>query len=560
MSGKPEGNTAVRDTTRVHRGRCGVEDPTHAWKLHAREPRDPMAIGSRKEADRWEKAMSSKAHMYGDGESHSGVVPMKRSNESQGGPKEIAEGRPLTKENAEEPNPCRTQSRESGPSGLDRVRQAAQRDPQMRFTALLHHVNIELLRSSYNNLKRGAAAGVDGVTWQEYGEGLEGRLADLQGRIHRGAYHAKPSRRVWIPKADGRQRPLGIAALEDKIVQAAVVAVLNQIWEEDFLDFSYGFRPGRSQHDALDALYVGITSKKVNYVLDLDIRSFFDKVGHDHLEKFIRHRIGDERLVRLILKWMRAGVMEDGQWFETKEGTPQGAVISPLLANLYLHHVLDLWTHAWRKKVAHGEVIVVRYADDAVLGFQYREEAEKFLGDLQERVRKFGLELHPEKTRLIEFGRYAAERRARRGEGKPETFNFLGFTHICGKNHTTGYFMVLRKTIGKRMAAKLKEIRQTLRRRLHDGSQDTAEWLKSVVRGYFQYHAVPRNEERLKAFRHEVLRMWLWQLRRRSQRTKWTWARFQEKLGSLLPEVEISHTYPEVRFAWKHIRVPTHPR
>jgi group II intron reverse transcriptase/maturase len=498
--------------------------------------------------------MSDKTHVYGDRESHNGVVPAKRSNESQGGQKEIVEGRPLTKENAEEPNPHRTPSRDSGPSGLDRVRQAAKGDEKMRFTALLHHVNVDLLRSSYYGLKRQAAAGVDEVTWQEYGDGLEERLVDLHGRIHRGAYHAKPSRRVWIAKDDGRQRPLGIAALEDKIAQAAVVEVLNQIWEEDFLDFSYGFRPGRSQHDALDALYVGITSKKVNYVVDLDIRSFFDKVGHDHLEKFVRHRIGDERMVRLILKWLRAGVIEDGQWFETKEGTPQGAVISPLLANLYLHYVLDLWVRAWRKKVAHGDVIVVRYADDAVLGFQYREEAEKFLEQLRERVQKFGLELHPEKTRLIEFGRYAAERREKRGEGKPETFNFLGFTHICGKNHKTGYFQVYRKTIGKRMAAKLKDIRQKLRERLNERTKDTGEWLQAVVRGYFRYHAVPRNEERLKAFRHEVLRMWWWQLRRRSQRSRWSWARFQERLGPLIPEVKIQHPYPEVRFASKHPR------
>ena len=347
---------------------------------------------------------------------------------------------------------------------------------------------------------------------------------------------------------------MGIAALEDKIAQGAVVEVLNQIWEEDFLDYSYGFRPGRSQHDALDALYVGITSKKVNYVVDLDIRSFFDKVGHDHLEKFVRHRIGDERLVRLILKWVKAGVMEDGQWLETKEGTPQGAVISPLLANLYLHYVLDLWVKAWRKKVARGDMIVVRYADDAVLGFQYREEAEKFLEEMRERVGKFGLELHPEKTRLIEFGRYAAERREKRGEGKPETFNFLGFTHMCGKNHKTGYFQVYRKTIGKRMAAKLKEIRQKLRERLNEKTKGTGEWLQAVVRGYYQYHAVPRNEERLKAFRHEVLHMWWWQLRRRSQRSRWSWKRFQERLGHLIPEVEILHPYPEVRFASKHPR------
>ena len=498
--------------------------------------------------------MSDKSHVNGGRESHSGVVPMKRSNEGQGGPKEIAEGRPLTKENAEEPNPHRTPSRESGPSGLDRVRQAAKGDKQMRFTALLHHVNVELLRSSYYHLKRRAAAGVDGVTWEEYGNGLEERLADLHGRIHRGAYRAKPSRRVWIPKSDGRQRPLGIAALEDKLVQAAVVRVLNQIWEEDFVDFSYGFRPGRSQHDGLDALYVGITGKKVNYVVDLDIRSFFDKVEHGHMEKFVRHRIGDERIVRLILKWMKAGVVEDGKWFETEEGTPQGAVISPLLANLYLHHVLDLWVRAWQKKVARGDMFAVRYADDAVLGFQHREDAEKFLEELRERVRKFGLELHPEKTRLIEFGRYAAERRAKRGEGKPETFNFLGFTHICGRNHATGYFQVLRKTIGKRMAAKLKEIRRKLRQGLHEKTKDIGKWLQSVVRGYFQYHAVPRNEERLKAFRHEVLRMWLWQLRRRSQRHRWSWERFQERLGHLIPEVEILHPYPEVRYAWNHPR------
>jgi RNA-directed DNA polymerase len=496
--------------------------------------------------------MSHKSPLHGSGESYSGIVPVKRSNEGQGGPKEIMEGRPLAKENMEEHHPYRTQSRESGPNGLDRVRQAAKGDKELKFTALLHHVNVDLLRSSYHGLKKHAAAGVDGITWQAYGDGLEDRLADLHGRIHRGAYHAKPSRRVWIPKPDGRQRPLGIAALEDKIVQQAVVEVLNQIWEEDFLDFSYGFRPGRSQHDALDALYTGITQRQVNYVLDLDIRSFFDQVEHDHLERFIRHRIGDERLVRLILKWMRAGVIEDGQWFETKEGTPQGAVISPLLANLYLHYVLDLWVQAWRKKLAQGEMIVVRYADDGVLGFQYREDADRFLADLQERLRKFGLELHPEKTRLIEFGRYAAERRAKRGAGKPETFNFLGFTHICGTNHKTGYFMVYRKTIGRRMAAKLKDIRQKLRRKLHESTENTTKWLQAVVRGYFQYHAVPRNEQRLKAFRRAVLRMWWWQLRRRSQRSRWTWEKFKARLGHQLPEVTVLHPYPEVRFALKH--------
>jgi RNA-directed DNA polymerase len=504
--------------------------------------------------------MSDKSQMQGGGESYCAIVPRKPANAGRGGVAEAVEGRARTKENTEQTNSCRTPSRESGCSGLERVRQAAKGNREMKFTALLHHINTDQLRRSYYRLKRRAAPGVDGVEWQEYGEGLEDRLSDLQGRIHRGAYRAQPSRRVWIPKGDGRQRPLGIAALEDKIVQHAAVQVLNQIWEEDFVDFSYGFRPERSQHDALDALSVEMVTRKVNFILDLDIRSFFDRVGHDHLEKFIRHRIGDNRLVHLILKWVKAGVMEDGQWLETKEGTPQGAVVSPLLANLYLHYVLDLWVEAWRKKVAHGDVIVVRYADDAVLGFQYREEAERFLKDLRERLRKFELELHPEKTRLIEFGRYAAERREKRGEGKPETFNFLGFTHNCGKNRKTGKFMVYRRTIGKRMAAKLKEVRQKLRERMHESTHDIKKWLQAVVRGYFQYHAVPHNEQRLKAFRQDVLRMWWWQIRRRSQRCRWGWNQFMARLGSQLPQVEIQHPYPEVRFALRHPKWVLHPR
>ena len=476
--------------------------------------------------------MSHKTLMHGGGESYSGVVPTKQPNKSEQSPAEARwEGRPLTKENTQQPNPCRTPSRESGPSGLERVREAAKQDGKLKFTALLHHVSIDLLRESYYSLKKQAAPGVDGVTWQEYGQGLEARLSDLHGRIHRGAYHAQPSRRVWIPKADGRQRPLGIAALEDKIVQHAVGTVLNQIWEEDFLGFSYGFRPGRSQQDALDALWVGIVRKKVNWILDLDIRSFFDKLQHDWLVKFVEHRIGDKRVVRLIQKWLKAGVMEDGQWSETKEGSPQGSVISPILANLYLHYVLDLWVEAWRKKLARGEVIIVRYADDAVLGFEHREEAERFLEQLRERLRKFGLELHPEKTRLIEFGRYATERREKRGEGKPETFNFLGFTHICGTSHKTGYFTVHRRTIGKRMAAKLKDIRAKLRERMHVSPATTGKWLAQVVRGYFQYHAIPGNWARLKAFRNDVLRIWFQTLRRRSQRSRLTWAALSGRSG-----------------------------
>ena len=384
--------------------------------------------------------MSYKTHMDGDGESYSGVVPAKQPNKGGRPSAEVVEGRPLTKENAEQSNQRRTQSRESGKSGLDRVREAAKKDRKLQFTALLHHVSVDQLRDSYYSLKKKAAPGVDGedtfcfgvrperwlgpgVTWQEYGEDLEARLSGLHGRIHSGAYRAQPSRRTWIRKGDGRQRPLGIAALEDKVVQHAVGTVLNQIWEEDFLGLSYGFRPGRGQQDALDALYVGLERKKVNWVLDLDIRSFFDKIEHGWMVKFVEHRIGDNRIVRLIQKWLKAGVMEEGRWFETEEGTPQGAVISPILANLYLHYVLDLWANQWRKKEATGDVIIVRYADDAVLGFQHQDEAKRFLEQLRERVGKFGLELHPEKTRLIEFGRYAAERRKKRGEGKPETFN-----------------------------------------------------------------------------------------------------------------------------------------
>jgi group II intron reverse transcriptase/maturase len=350
---------------------------------------------------------------------------------------------------------------------------------------------------------------------------------------------------------------LGIAALEDKIVQYAVAGVLNQIWEEDFLGFSYGFRPGRSQHDALDALWVGIMRKKVNWIVDLDIRSFFDKIQHKWLVKFVEHRIGDKRVVRLIQKWLKAGVMEEGQWSETKEGSPQGAVISPTLANLYLHYALDVWAEAWRKKVAHGDVIIVRYADDAVLGFEHQHEAECFLEQLRERLQKFGLELHPDKTRLIEFGRFAAERRKKRGQGRPETFNFLGFTHICGTNHTTGNFALHRRTIGKRMAAKLKDIKAKLRVRMHRKVGGTVKWLQQVVRGYYQYHAVPGNLQRMATFRWEVARLWYRTLRRRSQRSRQTWERFHARLGSLLPVIQVLHPYPDVRFDAKHSQ---HPR
>jgi group II intron reverse transcriptase/maturase len=431
------------------------------------------------------------------------------------------------------------------------VRKAAKEHKEMKFTALLHHLTVDLLQESFYALKRKAAPGVDGTTWQEYEAGLEGRLIDLHSRVHRGAYRAKPSRRAYIPKADGRQRPLGVAALEDKIVQQAVATILNAIYEEDFLGFSYGFRPGRSQHQALDALSYALTQKRVNYVLDADIRGFFDNISHAWMLQFVQHRVADRRILRLIQKWLKAGVMEEGEWSETERGTPQGAVISPLLANIYLHYVFDLWVNAWRKKHARGDVIVVRYADDTVLGFQDAEEADRFLEDFRERLGKFGLELHPEKTRRIEFGRYAELNRKQRGEGKPETFDFLGFTHISGKN-SKGYFTVKRRTIRKRLRAKLQEIKQQLPRRRHDPVAQTGEWLRSVVQGYFNYHAVPGNLESLGTFRERLIRLWRTQLRQRSQRYCLTWDRLRQLADRWLPQPRVLHPWPMQRFAATH--------
>lgn len=439
--------------------------------------------------------------------------------------------------------------------GLWGVRQAAKRDKKLQFTALLHHVTAELLRASYFELNRSAKPGVDEVTWREYGVGLEERLTDLHGRIHRGAYRAQPSKRAWIPKADGRQRPLGIAALEDKVVQQAVRTVLDQIYEEDFLGFSYGFRPGRGGHDALDALWVGIHRGKVNWVLDADIRGFFDAIDHTWMLKFLEHRIADRRILRLIAKWLRAGVSEDGEWSPTTVGTPQGAVISPLLANVFLHYVLDLWVHQWRQRQARGAVIIVRYADDFVMGFQHQDDAERCLRELRERLERFGLQLHPEKTRLIEFGRYAAERRAKRGQGKPETFDFLGFTHLCGKTRT-GAFTIRRTSIAKRMRAKLAAIVAQLRIRKHHSIAQIGSWLQTVVRGWFNYHAVPGNSYALNAFRTQTVRSWLQALRSRSQKARraWTWKRMARLAARWIPKVQIQHPYPDQRLVVNYPR------
>jgi group II intron reverse transcriptase/maturase len=455
------------------------------------------------------------------------------------------EGRGLTKGNLQQQNASRTPSRKDAPSALERVRQAASTDKEMQFTALLHHIyNPETLRTAYFGLKKEAAPGVDGETWRHYGETLEENLLDLSHRLKRGAYRAKPVRRVFIPKADGRQRPLGVPALEDKIVQRAAVEVLNAIYETDFLGFSYGFRPKRSQHQALDALYTGLLTRKVNWVLDVDIRGFFDAILHEWLVKFVEHRIADRRVVRLLQKWLNAGVLEDGKRIRTEEGTPQGGSASPLLANVYLHYVFDLWAQAWRRKQASGDMIVVRFADDIVVGFQREADAVRFWAELIERMRKFSLELHPEKTRLLEFGPYAIDSRKWRGEGKPETFHFLGFTHICGKKRSNGRYTVIRQTIRKRWQAKLSEVKAELRLRLHDSIPEVGQWLRSVVGGHIRYYGVPTNGAALQTFRFQVGQLWYRTLLRRSQTAGVPWARMRRLIDRWLPPARPCHPYP----------------
>src|SRR5262245_7302144 len=455
------------------------------------------------------------------------VVPLKSPNNAGQPAAEEMEGRGPAKGNPLKQNAPRTQGRAGAPSALERVRLAAARDRRMKFTALLHHIyDLTTLRAAYLALKREAAAGVDGETWRHYGEQLGDNLHDLSERLKRGAYRAKPVRRAYIPKADGRQRPLGVTALEDKIVQRGTVDVMNAIYETDFLGFSYGFRPKRSQHNALDALYAGLLTKKVNWVLDLDIRGFFDAIDHKWLVKFLEHRIADPRVVRLIQKWLNAGVLEDGTrtWSET--GTPQGGSASPFLANVYLHYVFDLWVRRWRRTQAHGDVIVVRYADDFIVGFQHRTDAERFLVELRERFAKFRLELHPEKTRLLEFGASATDNRQRADLGKPETFNFLGFTHICGKTRN-GRFTVLRQTVRQRLQVKLGEVKAELWRRLHDPVSVVGAWLRSVILGHLQYYGVPMNGRALFTFCSQVERLWYRVLARRSQRGRTSWVRMQ---------------------------------
>jgi group II intron reverse transcriptase/maturase len=466
---------------------------------------------------------------------------------------EPVEPRAGTKGNAGQQTMPWAQSQTSMPHALERIRKVAKERKKEKFISLFHHISAELLEEAFHELKADAAPGVDRLTWKDYEANLERNLGDLHDRVHRGAYRALPSRRVYIPKPDGRQRPLAVAALEDKIVQRAVVALLNAIYEEDFLGISYGFRLGRGTHDALDALCVGIHSKKVSFILDADIRSFFDEINQEWLVRFLEHRIGDRRIIRLIRKWLKAGVMEDGVVTVSDRGTGQGSVISPLLANIYLHYTLDLWAVRWRQREATGDMIFVRYADDFIVGFQHESDARRFLDEMRERLGKFALTLHPEKTRLIEFGRFAAERRQRRGLGKPETFNFLGFTFICGKTRA-GKFQIKRRTRRDRMRAKLKMIKEEMWRRMHQPIPAQGKWLARVVRGYFNYHAVPTNAHALHVFRHHIADLWRRTLRRRSQKDRMTWDRMTQLVDDWLPKPIILHPWPSDRFAVTHPR------
>jgi len=491
--------------------------------------------------------------MHDQEKSDPGIVAAKLTNKTGRPVAESVEPRPGTKGNADQQSTHRTQGRARVTQALNRVRQAARQRKKEQFTALLHHINTDALRTAFYALKRNAAPGADGMTWQDYEANLEPRLKDLHQRVHQGAYRPQPSRRTYIPKADGRLRPLAIAALEDKIVQGATVMVLNAIYEGDFCGFSYGFRPGRGPHDALDALSTAIKIKKVNWILDADIQNFFGAVSQEWLVRFVEHRVGDKRIIRLIRKWLKAGILEDGVVTVEDRGTGQGSVISPLLANIYLHYCFDLWAERWRRREARGDMIVVRYADDLAVGFEHEDDARRFLDAMRERLGEFALSLHPDKTRLIRFGRFAATDQKRRGLGKPETFTFLGFTFICGKSRR-GSFQLQRKTRLDRMRAKLKDIKAGLRRRMHQPIPTQGLWLKQVVTGHFAYYAVPTNARALSAFRHYVTDLWRRTLRRRSQKDGFTWDRMAKLADDWLPQPRILHPWPDARFAVKHTR------
>ena len=487
-------------------------------------------------------------NMHADEKSDEAIVPKKRPNKEGSPSAEAVEGRASPKGNGGQAAAVRTQRRAAASNGLTGVRQAARHSKSERFTALLHHITIDILKRSYLALKRDAAPGIDGVTWRAYGEDLDEKLKDLHERVHRGSYRARPAKRTYIPKADGSKRPLSVWCLEDKIVQQAVVSVLEAIYEEDFVGFSYGFRPGRSQHDALDALHVGILRRRVNWVFDADIQGFFDAMSHDWIMRFLKHRIADKRILRLIAKWLKVGIVEDGRVTRCSRGAPQGAVISPLLANVYLHYAYDLWVHRWRRTTATGDVVVIRYADDTIVGFQHAYEARAFLEDLKGRLRLFDLTLHPVKTRLIRFGRHAIKQRERLGEGKPETFDFLGFTHFCTRSRKWGSFVIGRKTIKKRMIATLRAIKMELRRRMHDPIAKTGAWVERVLKGHLNYFAVSGNDPSLWWFFNEVRWRWLKTLKRRSQKAFLNWDRFTSLTDRYFPPIRVRHPLPCHRF------------
>jgi len=529
-----------------------VEEPGHAATLPARKPGDPLTGPRREAAGPRREPQGGKTAANGQGKSDRSIRPKNLANKADERKPvaESREGRERAEGNPQEQTRVRTQSREALQHALARIRKAVKADRKGRLTSLWHHVcEVDRLREAYYGTNRNGAAGVDEQTWQEYGKELEGNLRSLSERLRKGSYRASPVRRQYIPKSDGRQRPIGVPTLEDKIVQRATVEVLNAVYEMDFKGFSYGFRPKRGAHNALDALYVALMRRQVNWVLDADIRGFFDHIDHEWLARFVEHRIADKRVVRHIGKWLRAGVLEEGKLTRQEEGTPQGGSISPLLANIYLHYVFDLWIDQWRSKKANGEVIVVRYADDFIIGFQSKMEAERCLAELRERLARFRLELHPEKTRLIEFGRYAVENRKKKGLGKPETFNFLGFTHICDRTHKNGRFIILRQTMRTRMKGKLLEIREELRRRLNRPVKETGQWLRSVLNGYYRYHAVPRNLPAMISFYRRVGQTWHRMLERRSHKGRIDWRRMYRLMNRHLPSPRVMHPYPEHRLA-----------
>ena len=488
--------------------------------------------------------------MDGAQQSDAGVVARKAANKGARVPAEPLERRAAAERNPRRAGTVRTQSRGAVSPGAERIRQFVKEKPGERLTALLHHITPEALGEAYHALKRDAAPGVDGMTWREYGDGLEERLLDLHDRVQRGAYRAKPVRRVEIAKPDGGVRPLGIASLEDKIVQRAVVEqILTPIYESEFYGFSYGFRPGRSAHDALDALAYAVDRRKVGWIVEVDIREYFERIDREQLMAFLEMRIVDRRVLRLIRKWLNAGVIDAGLEVDVVRGTPQGAVISPLLANVYLHHVLDDWfAREWRPRKVWGEAYIVRYADDFVLGFQYRRDAERFMEALRERFAAFGLEVHPEKTRLVEFGRFAMTNRRERGEGRPETFDFLGFTHYCRTTHE-GRFGLGRKPVAKRMRRTLQAVKAELRRRMHADPVVTGRWLGRVLRGWLGYYAVPTSSPSLSRFVRFLRRLWMRVLRRRSQRGHFPWERLDALCRKLWPRIAIQHPWPSERFA-----------